>query len=217
MKEFTFFNHPEVKEGMHAIISPSRHILKPDYTKEQFENYIRSSYATTIGTSIHELCSQLIDEGIRLDTENETRKFIEHKLHQDHIPRNLVDATNYIPTVMLYVNDAIGYGLTTEQVLKYSDFAFGTADAIRYNPNTSKLRIHDLKTGKIQASLDQLVSYAALFFLEYHVKPQDVETTICIYQNGDILTGLPKASDILPIMTKIKQLDKYYKQYYMEV
>ena len=50
-KEFIFYSHPEIKKDMHALISPSRHIIKPDYSTEQFENYIRSSYATTIGTS----------------------------------------------------------------------------------------------------------------------------------------------------------------------
>ena len=50
------------------------------------------------------------------------------------------------------------------------------------------------------ATLDQLVSYAALFFLEYKIKPGEVTTEIRIYQNGEVVTGLPTASDILPIM-----------------
>lgn len=209
-KEFIFYSHPEVKEDMHALISPSRHIIKPDYSNEQFENYIRSSYATTIGTSIHELAADLISARIRV-TPKEAQKMIDLKLFQDKIPRNIYDPSNYVSTFVPYVKDAIGWDMQAEQVLKYSDYAFGTADAIRFNPVKGELRIHDLKTGKTPASLDQLVAYAALFFLEYHIKPGDVEITLCIYQNGEILTGEPKAPDIVPVMNKIIALDKYYQ------
>ena len=64
--------------------------------------------------------------------------------------------------------------------------------------------------------MDQLIEYAAYFFLEYGIKPGEVSTTLCIYQNGEIVTGLPKASDILPIMDRAKTLTKYLKQNYME-
>ena len=37
-KEFIFYSHPEIKKDMHALISPSRHIIKPDYSTEQFES-----------------------------------------------------------------------------------------------------------------------------------------------------------------------------------
>lgn len=215
MKEFKFNNHPEVREGAHAIISPSRHILKPDYTTDQFDNYIRSTYSTVIGTSIHELASDLIKARIRI-TPKEAQKMIELKLWQSRIPRNVYDANNYISTLVPFVKDAIGYDMESEQVLKYSDFAFGTADAIRFNNAKGELRIHDLKTGKIPASLDQLVSYAALFFLEYHLKPGDFKVTLCIYQGGEILTGLPTAPDILPIMDQIKTLNAYYERKYRD-
>lgn len=213
MKEFKFNSHPEIKEGAHAIISPSRHILKPDYTLEQFENYIRSSYSTMIGTSIHELASELIKARIRVSNK-EASKMIDLKLYQDRIPRNVYDPDNYISTFVPFVKDAIGFDMQSEQVLKYSDFAFGTADAIRFNNSKGELRIHDLKTGRIPANLDQLVAYAALFFLEYHLKPGDFKVTCCIYQNGDILTGLPTAPDILPIMDQIRNLSNYYERKY---
>ena len=57
---FQFYNHPEIAEGSHALISPSRHILKPNYTKEQFDNYFLACYSTRIGTSIHDLAAQLM-------------------------------------------------------------------------------------------------------------------------------------------------------------
>lgn len=213
MKEFKFYNHPEVKEGAHAIISPSRHILKQGYTTEQFDNYIRSTYSTVIGTSIHELASELIKARIRVGNK-EAVKMIDLKLYNDGIPRSVYDANNYIPTFVPFVKDAIGFDMQSEQVLKYSDFAFGTADAIKFSNSKGELRIHDLKTGKIPANIDQLVSYAALFFLEYHLKPGDVKTTCCIYQNGEIVTALPQASDILPIMDQIRTLNDYYERKY---
>ena len=49
--------------------------------------------------------------------------------------------------------------MTPEQILYYSDNCFGTADAILFRNNF--LRIHDLKTGKIPAHMEQLEIYAS--------------------------------------------------------
>ena len=95
-------------------------------------------------------------------------------------------------TLNMYVNDAIGYHMRPEQVLYYS-----------------YLRIHDLKTGVTPASLHQLEIYAALFCLEYQVKPGELEgIELRIYQNNDILIGNPGADTIVPIMDKIVTFDK---------
>ena len=62
----------------------------------------------------------------------------------------------------MYVNDAIGFKMTPEQILYYSDNCFGTADAILFRNNF--LRIHDLKTGKISGTHGAAFEiYAALF------------------------------------------------------
>ena len=212
---FQFYNHPEIAEGAHALISPSRHILKSNYTKEQFDNYILACYSTRIGTSIHELAAKLINARIKV-TKSEASKMITLKLIEDGIPRRVFDADQYVDTFVPYVKDAIGYDMQAEQVLKYSRYAFGTADSIRFNEQKKFLRIHDLKTGKMTATLDQLVSYAALFFLEYKIKPGEVTTEIRIYQNGEVVTGLPTASDILPIMDQIISLSDYYSKNYGE-
>jgi hypothetical protein len=212
---FFFFEHPEVPEGSHALISPSRHILKPNYTIAQFENYISANYATRIGTSIHELAAQLISAQIKV-TKSEAYKMITLKLLNDKVPRKVFDATNYVDTFVPYVKDAIGFEMEAEKILKYSRYAFGTTDAIRFNESKNYLRIHDLKTGKTPASLDQLVAYAALFFLEYKIKPGDVTTEIRIYQNGEIISGFPTASDILPIMDQIVTLNKFFEENYGE-
>ena len=70
------------------------------------------------------------------------------------------------------------------------------------------LRIHDLKTGLIPAHMEQLEIYAALFCLEYKLKPADIQIELRIYQNNEILYHTPTADDIKPIMDKIIAFDK---------
>jgi hypothetical protein len=110
-------------------------------------------------------------------------------------------------TLYAYVNDAIGFKMDTEVVLYYSDRFFGTADAISFR--NGELRIHDLKTGKTPAHMEQLEIYAALFCLEYKVKPGELKLIeLRLYQNDDILCHNPTAEDIVPIMDKIVSLNK---------
>lgn len=106
----------------------------------------------------------------------------------------------------MFVNDAIGYKMQSEVVLFYSPNAFGTADAISFHKNV--LRIHDLKTGVTPASFVQLEIYAALFCLEYRVKPTDIEISLRIYQNDEVIEHFPPAEDIINIMGKITAADK---------
>ncbi len=70
------------------------------------------------------------------------------------------------------------------------------------------MRIHDLKTGVTKTHIEQLRIYAALFCLEYHVKPSDIEMELRIYQNDEILIDNPEVSDIVPIIDKIITSDK---------
>ena len=106
----------------------------------------------------------------------------------------------------MYVNDAIGFKMKPEQVLYFSDNCFGTADAISFRNDF--LRIHDLKTGLIPAHMEQLEIYAALFCLEYKIKPGNIEMELRLYQNNDILIANPTVEDIVPIMDKIISFDK---------
>lgn len=101
-----------------------------------------------------------------------------------------------------YVNDAIGYGLIPEKMLYYSDVCFGTADAINFYERKKFLRIHDLKTGKTPTHEEQLYIYAALFCLEYHFKPADIQIECRIYQNDEIRIYEPTVENIAPIMDK---------------
>lgn len=122
-------------------------------------------------------------------------------------------------TLAMYVNDAIGFKMDAEVPLYYSDNFFGTTDAISFRNHPDKesgykyfLRIHDLKTGVTPAKLRQLEVYAAFFFLEYKIKPEDTEMELRIYQNDDIVIGNPTTKEIKPIMNKIilfnKQIEK---------
>ena len=113
-------------------------------------------------------------------------------------------------TLYSYVNDAIGFKMDTEVVLYYSDRFFGTADAICFRNNV--LRIHDLKTGKTPVHMEQLMIYAALFCLEYKVKPTNIEMELRIYQNDEVLVHNPCGDEIIPIMEKIINFDKLLAQ-----
>ena len=104
------------------------------------------------------------------------------------------------------LNDAIGFKMVSEQVLYYSDNCFGTADAISFRNNF--LRIHDYKSGVIPAHMEQLRIYAALFCLEYRVKPSEIDMELRLYQNDDIQVDNPTAEDIVPIIDKIITFDK---------
>lgn len=106
----------------------------------------------------------------------------------------------------MYVNDAIGYRMTSEQILYYSDNCFGTADSIVFRKNM--LRIHDLKTGLHTATMSQLEIYTALFCLEYEYKPFKIKTELRLYQNNTIRIYEPDADDIMHIMEKIVLFDR---------
>lgn len=148
----------------HSFLSASKYHwinYDPDKLVQAWNTY----EAASIGTELHALAAKLIDMGIKLP---KTKK-----------------------TLNLYVNDGIGYKMKTEQVLYYSDNAFGTADTIafRKDPKTGRnfLRIHDLKTGTIPAHMEQLLIYAAYFCLEYGFKPRDIDIELRIYQNDEVL------------------------------
>ena len=99
--------------------------------------------------------------------------------------------------------------MSTEVILYYSDRFFGTADAISFR--NGMLRIHDLKTGsvgKIETHIEQLEVYAALFCLEYKVKPSSINIELRVYKKDDVVCHQPAPEDIVAIMDKIIHLDK---------
>lgn len=166
-------------EGLHAPFSASKSSWLR-YDDDKVIDVYRNKKANEMGTILHEWAKTTIDLGIKQ-------------------PRSK-------KTLYSYVNDAIGFKMSTEVVLFYSERFFGTADAICFRDGM--LRIHDLKTGKTKVKMEQLEIYAALFCLEYKIKPGDIEMELRIYQNDEILYHNPTAEDILPIMDRIIQIDK---------
>jgi hypothetical protein len=109
-------------------------------------------------------------------------------------------------TLSLYVNDAIGYKMTPEQSLCYSENCFGKADTISFRRNF--LRIHDYKSGSTPTSMHQVEVYAALFCLEYNFKPENIKMELRLYQSNEVITHRPPPEDIRRIMEKIVIFDQ---------
>ncbi len=174
------FNSYSHLVGKHAFLSASKyHWIR--YDDDKMERMFLASMMAARGTALHELAHQCIRLGVKLPGNGKT--------------------------LSLYVNDALGYKMHPEQILYYSDNAFGTADAIAFRRN--KLRIHDLKTGTTQTSEDQLKVYAALFCLEYHVKPHEIEIELRIYQNDEVrVYDEIDPAEILHIMDRIITFDR---------
>lgn len=211
-----FNKHLEL-EGRHAILSPSKHYWLNYDDEGLMRNYI-SSFATDIGTLVHEYASDRIRFRLPMDVNNEEAKnsLLVFLLKND-IPFRVIDLDRIFYNLVPYVNDAIGYKMDSEIPLKYSDLCFGTADAIGVRRNW--LRIHDLKTGQTPASMDQLLCYAGLFFLEYKrdYRPQTMKTELRIYQNQEILISQPSSEEIKAVMDKIIHGDAVLTKKLMEV
>lgn len=175
-----FNNHFDL-EGKHAFLSASKyHWIR--YDEQKLEDSYSNFLATQKGTELHEFAALCIRLGQKL-------------------PNPKVNKT-----LNMFVNDAIGYKMTPEQPLYYSENCYGTADVISYR--NGLLRIHDLKTGKIPAHMEQLEIYAALFCLEYKIKPSDLKMELRIYQSDTILYHNPTVEDIAPIIDRIISFDK---------
>lgn len=56
--------------------------------------------------------------------------------------------------------------------------------------------------------MEQLEVYAALFCLEYKIKPGDIQMELRLYKDNEVIVHEPTAEDILPIMDKITSLNK---------
>ena len=161
------FNRHINQEGLHAPFGASKSSWLR-YSDDKIVEVYQNLKAAEIGTRLHEWAKQTIDLGIK---QSRSKK-----------------------TIYSYVNDAIGFNMSTEVVLYYSDRFFGTADAISFRDNI--LRIHDLKTGKRPVHIEQLEIYAALFCLEYKVKPVDIKIELRIYQNDEVLVHEPEPQEI---------------------
>jgi hypothetical protein len=182
------FNAHSNLVGEHAFLSASNyHWLNYDIDKLT-DRYLKH-LAVQRGTDLHDYAARAIRLGVKQAKSKQT--------------------------VCMYINDAIGFSMTPEQPLYYSPNCFGTADAISFSKNF--LRIHDLKTGETDTSFNQLKVYAALFCLEYHYKPEELNgIELRIYQNNDVRVLNPEAIDIQRNMDTIVQFDRQIEKLKME-
>ena len=173
-----FLKHSDLI-GQHAFLGASKyHWL--NYDEDKVANTYLNMLAVQRGTELHDFAAQCIKLGQKLPASKKT--------------------------LNMYVNDAIGYKMTPEQVLYYSDNCFGTTDAIAFRNNF--LRIHDLKTGDTPAHMEQLYIYVAIFCLEYKIKPSSIGIETRIYQFNDFIVNNPTPEIIVPIMDKIITFDR---------
>lgn len=173
------FNEHSNLEDSHAFLSPSKYHWindSDDKLRGRYNNYL----AHKTGVELHEFASSAIKKRIKL--------------------------AKYKKALYMFVNDAIGFNMESEQVLYYSEHCYGTADAISFRDNL--LRIFDLKTGVTKASFSQLDVYAAIFCLEYGVSPYDIEIEERIYQGAGFESRNPHPDDIRYIMDKIVDFDR---------
>ena len=172
------FNKHSNLEGKHAFLSASKYHWI-NYDEEKLAVAFQNFMAAQRGTELHEHAKRCIQLGTKLMKSKKT--------------------------LNMFVNDAIGYRMTPEQPLYYSSNCFGTADAICFRDGV--LRIHDLKTGATPTHMEQLYIYAALFCLEYDVKPETIQIELRIYQSDDIIVEIPDPEVVKAIMAKIVEFD----------
>lgn len=181
------FNNHYKLEGLHAPF-PASKAAWLRYDDEKAKEAYEKRKAAELGTRLHAWAKETIDLGIKQPRSNKT--------------------------LYAYVNDAIGFKMSTEVVLYYTERFFGTADAISFRKDHKTgrfvLRIHDLKTGvvgKPDTHFEQLKVYAALFCLEYSRKPADIDISLGVYKKDEVVFCEPDPEEIVFIMNKIVHLD----------
>lgn len=173
------FNPHSNLAGTHAFLGASNYHWI-NYTDEKLDYAFSVAQAARRGTELHEFAYQAI-----------------------RLKQRLPDTSQ---TMNMYVNDAIGFNMVPEQMLFYSVNCYGTADTIAFRRN--KLRVHDLKNGVTKAHENQLYVYAALFCLEYDMKPHEIEIELRIYQNDEVRIYIGDPDIVAHIMDKIISFDK---------
>jgi hypothetical protein len=170
------FNKHSDLEGKHSFLSPSKYAWLR-YDDDKLERLFMEHLAALRGTQEHAFAAQAITLGHRLPAETKT--------------------------LNMYINDCIGWRMKPEVPLYWSDFCFGTADALGFSKMT--LRISDLKTGKTPTKFDQLIVYAALFCLEYDFpKPWELDAIeLRIYQGNGVKFLDADPHDVFSAMDRI--------------
>lgn len=204
-------------EGKHALLSASSWRWLND-DQDSLTKRLCSQYATTMGTLLHDIARKHIKYRIKLHKHDKNNVALE--LLDNGIPGFVLDAIDFdsmFENLMNYTNDGIGFKMTPEVVLVYSKNFFGTADTISYSEKDRFLRIHDYKSGVTPAHMEQLMIYAALFSLEYRIKPKDFDSELRIYQGGEILYHNPGPDEIMSVIDTITSHEKFINKNLEEV
>lgn len=202
-------DHSNLK-NTHALFSPSTGGWEK-YDQDRLQERYYTSFATTIGTAIHDEAMWHINKKILVKAT--AKGELKLSLYKNpSIPDDIIDVLDFDPifkNYMAYVNDAIGYRMDAEVILYSNDLCYGTTDAISYSNDF--LRIHDLKTGVTPAHMEQLFKYAALFCHEYKTDPHKIDMEFRIYQLNDIIVANPTGDDIMPFIDQVTQINKLNK------
>lgn len=182
------FNKHSNLEGLHAFLSPSS-VSWLNYNSEKLITTYNNMQAKEKGTEDHEFAATCIKRRQKIYKTND----------------NLAN----------YINDSVSMRMSPEVVLYFSDYCFGTADAISFEKG--ELRINDLKTGATPAKMEQLEIYAALFCLEYKQDPASIFIELRIYQYGEVFVYNPEPQRILEVMNIIKAHDRILTSYIQEI
>jgi hypothetical protein len=149
------------------------------YDDEKLERRFMEHLAAQLGTEEHEYAARAIKLGHRQPEDPPT-------------------------TLGMYINDSIGWRMKPEVILYWSDYCFGTADALGFVESKMSLKINDLKTGRTRTTFDQLVAYAALFCLEYdYPRPWDLDIELRIYQSNRVKVHVPDHDEVFHAMDRI--------------
>lgn len=171
------FNRHSDLEGKHSFLAPSSPAWLR-YDDHKLERRFMEHLAAVRGTEEHAFAANAIKLGHRLED----------------LPK----------TLNMFINDSIGWRMKPEVPLFWSYDCFGTADALGFYERELKLRISDLKTGKNPTTMDQLLSYAALFCLEYEFpRPWDLDIELRIYQSNKIKLHVPDGDEVFRAMDRI--------------
>lgn len=225
-KTFSFNNHKSLR-GTHALFSPSQGSYIR-YDDEKIIDKIVNQHRAALGTEIHEFAAIEIELNHRYSNSKVLRNIIESYIYRKYYNDDagaissrgskLINYLGYLPVeaydaVKAYINDCVGYRMIPEQPLVFpglEDYIRGTADAISFR--NGLLRIHDLKTGNHKADIEQLEIYAALFCIEYGIKPNEIGYELRLYQIDGIDIFNPTVEDILPIIDAHMAIGRLIKE-----
>lgn len=223
-----FNKHLELT-NKHALFSPSQPSWL-NYDNDAIDGRIDSRFRKDLGTLIHEFASTSIILRHTFETIEDVICGVETYIYQKFLNQDssslyfgsltkhgqeLLMSLNIIPvetwdTVKAYINDGSNFNMVSEQPLIYSERIFGTADAIKFDDH--QLKIMDLKTGSLPVHPEQLMTYAALFCLEYKQDPKKIEIELRIYQNGNVNIFNPEPAEISAIMKQIALVERRFKR-----